>query len=55
MAIVINEFEVVPPGPAADAAPPKPGDKDASPKLDKRELFTLLRQHAERAARGRAH
>jgi hypothetical protein len=54
MAVVINEFEVVPAAPAGHA-PPKPADKKEKPKPDPDEVLRLIRQHAARAARVRAH
>lgn len=56
MAVVISEFEVVPPpAPSGDAEKDKPAEKDDKPKLDKAEVLHLLRKHAERAARVRSH
>jgi hypothetical protein len=57
MPVVINEFEVVPPpAPAGgDAAPAKPAAEGEKPKADPNEIARVLRHHAARAARVRAH
>ena len=55
MAVVINEFEVVPAPAAAEAPPEKPAEKRDQPKVDPEEIRRVLRHHAARAARVRAH
>jgi hypothetical protein len=56
MAVVINDFEVVQPAAAAEPAPAKAADKKKDkPKADPEEIVRVLRRHAERAARVRAH
>jgi hypothetical protein len=55
MAVVINDFEVVHAAAAPEPAPAKPADKKDKPKADPEEILRVLRRHAERAARVRAH
>lgn len=56
MAVVINDFEVVPapPPPQSQAAPP-PGQAKPAPARQAAELERQLRRRHERAARIRAH
>ena len=60
MAVVINEFEVLPPAPAAPQSPsPSTGAQDnaggGKPSTSPRDLQRLLRRESERTRRVRAH